>query len=302
MQREARGSVQQHVFLSQIENFRIPIPSDDFACEVEKICKAGFNMRERADENYHAAEKTLSEALNLENFNPTSENIAIKSFSASFGFSGRLDAEFYQPKYDEIAKKLDELSNGRRIKDFFKLVKDICDRRSDFYKYVEIGDVNTSNGVAVANLIATDELPDNAKIMTRENDILVSKVRPNRGAVAILRENNLLVSGAFAVLRSSGNFSVEVLQVLLRTKIYRDLMLKFNVGTSYPVIKDEDVLNLPLPRVEEEIQEKIALQVAESFRLRGESEKLLFKAKKAVEIAIESCEDVAIKFLGDDNE
>lgn len=127
-------------------------------------------------------------------------------------------------------------------------------------------------------------------------------MRPNRGAVAILRENKLLVSGAFAVLRSSGKFSVEVLQVLLRTKIYRDLMLKFNVGTSYPVIKDEDVLNLPLPSVEEEIQEKIAAQVAESFRLRSESEKLLFKAKKAVEIAIESGEDVAIKFLGDENE
>ena len=79
-------------------------------------------------------------------------------------------------------------------------------------------------------------------------------------------------------------------------------MLKYNVGTSYPVIKDDDVLNLPLPRVEDEIQEKIAAQVAESFRLRNESEKLLFKAKKAVEMAIERGEDIAIKFLGDNNE
>ena len=201
--------------------------------------------------------------------------------------SGRLDAEFYQPKYDDIEKKLAELSSGRRVKDFFRLVKDICDRRADCYRYVEIGDVNVSNGVAVANKIATDDLPDNAKIMTQAGDILVSKVRPNRGAVAILRENNLLVSGAFAVLRSSGKFSVEVLQVMLRTEIYRDLMLKYNVGTSYPVIKDEDVLNLPLPCVEVEIQEKIAAQIKESFRLRSESEKLLFRAKRAVELAIE---------------
>lgn len=299
MIRESRGSVQQHVFLSQIESFKIPVPSENFSTSIEKICKSGFNCRERADENYHAAEKMLSAALNLENFKPSSENVAIKSFSASFGFSGRLDAEFYQPKYDDIEKKLAELSIGRRVKDFFKLVKDICDRRADFYNYVEIGDVNISNGVAVANKISTDELPDNAKIMTRENDVLVSKVRPNRGAVSILRENNLLVSGAFAVLRSSGKFSVEVLQVLLRTKIYRELMLKYNVGTSYPVIKDEDVLNLPLPVVSEELQEKIAAQVSESFKLRRESEKLLFRAKKAVEIAIEQSEDAAIKFLDD---
>lgn len=76
-------------------------------------------------------------------------------------------------------------------------------------------------------------------------------------------------------------------------------MLKYNVGTSYPVIKDEDVLNLPLPVVSEEMQEKIAAQVSESFKLRSESEKLLFRAKKAVEIAIEQSEDAAIKFLDD---
>ena len=147
------------------------------------------------------------------------------------------------------------------------------------------------------NQIVTDELPDNAKIMTQADDVLVSKVRPNRGAVAILRENDLLVSGAFAVLRSSEKFSVEVLKVLLRTKIYRELMLKFNVGTSYPVIKDEDVLNLPLPVISRELQEKIAAQVAESFRLRRESEKLLSQAKSAVELAIECGEDVALKSL-----
>ena len=287
------------ITLERLQNFIVPTFSEKFYADIKEIFILAKNYRERADENYHAAEKMLSAALNLENFKPSSENVAIKSFSASFGFSGRLDAEFYQPKYDDIEKKLSELSSGRRVKDFFKLVKDICDRRADFYNYVEIGDVNISNGVAVANKISTDELPENAKIMTRENDVLVSKVRPNRGAVSILRENNLLVSGAFAVLRSSVKFSVEVLQVLLRTKIYLELMLKYNVGTSYPVIKDEDVLNLPLPVVSEELQEKIAAQVSESFKLRRESEKLLFRAKKAVEIAIEQSEDAAIKFLDD---
>ena len=280
-----------------IRNFIIPSFSKEFQKKIEDTILSAQKIERRADENYHAAEKILSEALGLENFKPSSENVAIKNFSTSFSVSGRLDAEFYQPKYDDIEKKLAALSNGRRVKDFFKLVKTACDRRADFYNYVEIGDVNVSSGVAVANKIATDELPDNAKIMTQADDVLVSKVRPNRGAVAILRENNLLVSGAFAVLRSSKNFSVEVLQVLLRTKIYRELMLKFNVGTSYPVIKDEDVLNLPLPIIEGALQEKIAAQVAESFRLRSESEKLLSRAKRAVELAIELGEDAAIKFL-----
>ena len=298
IKRRARQSINQtNVNPEEVKEIELPILSKDFQAHIRKNFRQTHDCLIRADESYHAAEKILERALGLENFKPSAENVAIKSFSASFGLSGRLDAEFYQPKYDDIRKKLAELSGGRRVKDFFRLVKDICDRRADCYRYVEIGDVNVSNGVAVANLIATDDLPDNAKIMTQAGDILVSKVRPNRGAVAILRENNLLVSGAFAVLRSSGKFSVEVLQVMLRTEIYRDLMLKYNVGTSYPVIKDEDVLNLPLPCVEVEIQDEIAAQVAESFRLRSESEKLLFKAKRAVELAIERGEDAAIKIF-----
>lgn len=298
IKRRARQSINQtNVNPEEVKEIELPILSKTFQTQIRKNFRCAYNMLLIADENYHAAEKMLSEALGLDKFTPSTENVAIKTLSASFGESGRLDAEFYQPKYDDIESKLENLSGGRRIKDFFKLVKKICDRRADFYNYVEIGDVNVSNGVATANKIATDELPDNAKIMTQAGDVLVSKVRPNRGAVAILREDNLLVSGAFAVLRSSGKFSVEVLQVLLRTKIYRDLMLKFNVGTSYPVIKDEDVLNLPLPVISRELQEKIAAQVSESFRLRSESEKLLSRAKSAVEIAIERGEEVAIKSL-----
>ena len=174
------------------------------------------------------------------------------------------------------------------VKKFFKLVKKICDRKENFYNYIEIGDINISTGDAEKNLIATENLPDNAKIMTQAGDILVSKVRPNRGAISILKENNLLVSGAFAVLRAKENFSAEVLQILLRLPIYRELMLKFNVGTSYPVIKDEDVLNLPLPKIAGAVQEKISALVEESFELRSESKKLLEEAKNLVETEIES--------------
>lgn len=68
-------------------------------------------------------------------------------------------------------------------------------------------------------------------------------------------------------------------------------------GTILTAISRENFLSLPLPVIEREIQEKIAAQVSESFKLRSESEKLLFNAKKAVEMAIEKSDDVAIKFL-----
>lgn len=283
--RNTTGNVQPNLFIYKLKDLLIPALTKNFQEKISDLVKLAHEKLNQAQEKYLFAEKILSEALGLENFKPSTENISVKNFSESFGASGRLDAEFYQPKYDDAEKFLLQNSCGK-VKDFFAQVKKICDRKEKFYNYIEIGDVNISCGVAESNLIATENLPDNAKIMTQAGDILISKVRPNRGAVAILRENNFLVSGAFTVLRAK-NFSAEVLQILLRLSIYKNFLLKFNVGTSYPVIKDEDILNLPLPKISLEVQEKISALVEESFNLRGESKKLLNDAKILVEREIE---------------
>ena len=167
------------------------------------------------------------------------------------------------------------------------------------YNYVEIGDIDIGTGCASFNIVNTNELPDNAKIMTQKGDLLVSTVRPNRGAVAILEKDALLVSGAFTVLRETGDYPKEVLQVLLRTSIYRDWLLRFNVGTSYPVIKDEDVLNIPIPLLEDNVKQAVVNKVNESASLRRQSKQLLEYAEQAVEMAIEQGEDAALAWLKD---
>ncbi|MCL1882116.1 MAG: hypothetical protein FWF76_08075 [Oscillospiraceae bacterium] len=67
------------------------------------------------------------------------------------------------------------------------------------------------------------DLPANAKIQPKQGDLLVSKVRPYRGAVTVISENitDLVVSGAFTVLRSKNDYPVEVLAVIFRSNIYR---------------------------------------------------------------------------------
>ena len=202
-----------------------------------------------------------------------------------------LSLDYY---YEAVAN----YKNGHAsIGSMFEQIDSKCSREKLSYKYIEIGDVNVGTGVASFNVIETNELPDNAKIMTKKDDILISKVRPNRGAIAILEDDDFLVSGAFTVLREKNKYKKEVLHVILRSEIYRDWLLRYNVGTSYPVIKDEDVLNMPLPLLDEATQNEIAAQVQESFKLRNESEKLINTAVRAVEIAIEQSEDKAMEFI-----
>jgi len=78
---------------------------------------------------------------------------------------------------------------------------------------------------------------------------------------------------------------------------FSDLLLKFNCGTSYPVIKDEDILNLDIPIIPPETQTQIAEKIQTSFTLRQQSEKLLERAKRAVEIAIEESEESAMDYI-----
>lgn len=292
IERLSTGNVQPWVSIFQLKKLKCYKCSNEIQNKIEKIINLAHEKLLQANNLYHNAEKILEHTLGLENFKPSNQNISIKSIKESFGSSGRLDAEYYQAKYEDYFKLINDYPNGTtKIKYQFEHVKKVCDRKQSFYNYVEIGDVNVSNGIANVNNLPVGQLPDNAKIMTCAGDLIVSKVRPNRGAVAILSKNNLLVSGAFTVLRSNGKFLIETLQVLLRTKIYRELMLRYNVGTSYPVIKDEDILNLPLPIIDLEVQEKISAKIKESFALRRESENLLEQAKAEVEAAIENKEN-----------
>lgn len=137
-------------------------------------------------------------------------------------------------------------------------------------------------------MVSKEELPDNAKRVLHTNDLLISKVRPYRGAVAIIDfdDERLIGSGAFTVLRENSTYKKEVLQILLRTQIYKDWLLKWNVGSSYPVIKDEDILNLPIPKIPNQVQNEIAAYVQKSISLRNEAKQLLECAKLKVEDAI----------------
>ena len=52
-----------------------------------------------------------------------------------------------------------------------------------------------------------------------------------------------------------------------------------------------------IPILDMSVQQEIASKVQESFRLRAESKRLLDLAVKTVEMAIESDEDTALKWL-----
>lgn len=287
--REATGNVQLNLFIYKLRELQIPLFPLSFQSKIERQVKVAHAKLAASKSFYKEAENYLIDELGIRDWQPQKKSISVKSFS-EFSKAGRLDAEYYQPKYDEIEELIKSYKGGYDlIKNLFNQNLDTCNFSKQEYNYIEIGDVNVGDGSVDSNIVPVKELPDNAKRVLHYNDIIISKVRPYRGAVAIINidDKDLIGSGAFTVLHEKTTYKKEVLQVLLRTKVYKDWLLKWNVGTSYPVIKDEDILNLPIPLIPDKIQTIIAEKIQESLDLRKESKDLLEQAKRMVENEIE---------------
>lgn len=297
IQKFKRGAVQTGLLLEDFDQLFIP----KFSNEIQNVCKTVVDkakqLMDEAALIYKEAEELLLETLELKDFEAKDKMYSIKSFQSSFGDTGRLDAEFYQGKYDDYEEILVRYGMFTTIDNVFDIVKDKCMFDEESYNYSEIGDINISNGKFEYNSISVDKLPANAQIMVQLGDLLISKVRPNRGAVSIIDKSvdRHIVSGAFTVLREKGAYKKEILFVLLRTQLYRDWLLKFNVGTSYPTINDNDILKMKIPILPNSVQEKIKEKI-DNFNIKLDmSNKFLQRGILMVETAIERGEDVALK-------
>lgn len=128
---------------------------------------------------------------------------------------------------------------------------------------------------------------------------LYQKVRTYRGAVAIVKSTDFVGSGAFTVLHEKidSKINKETLYVYFKLKPILDLTLKYNTGSSYPTITDEDILNMPIPIFQQEIQNSVKNNIQQAQKIQSQSKQLLEIAKRGVEIAIEQDEDIATSWI-----
>ena len=289
IEREKVGTVQEKLALIRIANFKIPAISVDCQNKIKDAIEQAQEYKDRSKKLYQEAEELLLRELGLIG-HEVRHRLAFSTTKRGVDEAGRIDAEYFQPKYQEIIDKIESYPGGWDIvSNQFNQNLTLSKKDSEFCNYIEISDIDVSNGEISPNKIEVVNIPANGKRKLYRNNLLVSKVRPYRGAVSFIDfdAENLLGSGAFTVLQEKTEYKKEVLMVFLRTMFIKELLLKYNCGTSYPVIKDEDILNLKLPLIKKEIQEQIAEKITKNHRLRKESKELLERAKLMVEREIE---------------
>ena len=141
------------------------------------------------------------------------------------------------------------------------------------YIYIDIGSINDKY-IKHYNCILGENAPSRAKQITIYNDILVSTVRPNLNAVAIVKskyESNLSSTG-FCVLRTNNkNITPYYLFEIVKHKDFIQSLMNVAKGASYPAVSNNDILNLKISIPPLEQQNKFA-SIVEKIEIIKEKE------------------------------
>jgi restriction endonuclease S subunit len=293
------GNAQTYLNSFQIGSFKIPVISKQIQDELGSCFKKIEDFVKNSQSLYSQAENLLLEELGLKDYKPKYEKTYTAKLSDAFS-AHRIDAEYFQPAYEEVIEKIKKKTE---LKPLGKLAERIKlkhkPEENKIYKYIEISDVSIDIGEVNYTERLGKELPPNARILVKGGELIVSKVRPTRGAIGIIpieSKNNLICSSAFSVFNVDSPLK-EYLYIVIRSIIGKLQLEKPTKGTSYPTIEDRDVEKLKIPILPLSTQQKIAELVKQSHESRKKAKELLDVAKRAVEIAIEKDEGEALDYI-----
>lgn len=148
--------------------------------------------------------------------------------------------------------------------------------------YIDIASIdNISKKIVAPHFMDAKDAPSRAKQVLQQNDILVSTVRPNLNAVAVVRQdyNKVLVgSTGYCVLRCTTRVVTEYIFYFCQSKKFVSELVMVAKGASYPAVSDKDVKNLQIPLPPLEVQNKIAQT------LEAASELIALRKKQLAEL------------------
>ena len=310
-----------------IKNFLIPMFSKEFQLEIEAMVKDSHKSLENSKKLYKEAEKILYEALGLDAENPLESilsfgeenkiihslrldggnsksyivasptydllkkykglNISIRTYKESYLKTGRLDAEYYQVKYDLIENIIKDYYGGYDKLDISEIKDDnFIPNEKEKYRYIELANIINGNITEPSEYLG-ENLPTRARRKVRMGDLIISSVEGSLSSCALITEefDNCIVSTGFYVLKSN-SINSETLLVIFRSELFQKYLNKFPSGTILSAISKDGLKNILIPNLDLKTQRKIEAKIQQSFELRDKSKELLENAKVKIEEAI----------------
>jgi len=300
LQRHRELTIQYQLTLERVKKVRVFRPSDNFQKKIEIVLLKHVNFLEKAREKYTAAQDTLLAELGLNGYQPNTENTAICNFKDSFGKTGRLDAEYYQPRYAQMVKAIQGYSGGfDKLKNLVTLHTQTVTPVDDTeYQYVELSHIGNYGEITGCLVDVGRNLPTRARYQVATDQVLLPSIEGSLSSIAIVPQvyNHAFCSTGFYPL-SSSSINSETLLLFFKSPAGQMQLQRGCNGTILTAINNYELSNIHIPKIQPVVQSQLQKQVQQSFSLRQQSHTLLEHAKHAVELAIEHDETRALAFL-----
>ena len=299
--RSASQTVQPHLTLPAILNIRIP-DITEIQSAIEKLYTKSVKSKLEAESLYHQAQKLLQDELNF-SLPTQSHNITTKLFSLASS-AARLDAEYFMPKYEYIENSLrnydpniktlsdiaEYIFTGEYAEEYFTL-----EDNPGFIYYVRGTDIQNGR-IQKDNSHYVDPQKFSKFIVT--NDIVTGRVG-TIGNFGVVDDslNGALCSDNIICFHLPPEYLPDVYALYFNLPIISDFIRRLSRGSVQQRMNQETLRDVLIPFIKIDTQQKISDLVQKSFTLRRESEQLINLAVKSVEIAIESSEADAVKYI-----
>lgn len=205
----------------------------------------------------------------------------------------RFDPHYYHPQFRDLERLLLEVpnkplgdiiaaSNEQRIPN---------DLAHEIFRYIEIGGVDCRTGEVSVSIVPSKEAPSRARMVVREDDLIVSLTRPHHGSIALIdnRLDGCIASTGFSILRDSKDSSIKrpYLLAILRSQLCLPQMLQRSSGGNYPAVTEPELMQVLIPTPDSDTQDRIVEEQSrrhqEARRLRDEARRLRDEAKARFE-------------------
>ena len=291
---------QPNINMALIKSLMVPLPSVKFSNIIEDTIKEGLLLYENSKAIMKEAEQLLIETLRLQNFNFQTEQYSIKSLKNSFGNTGRLDAEFYQKKYDTIekalrdydkeAKRLNELAvyifTGQYAKEYFDYERG----RVYYIRGTDIG----QGAVEKNNNYCVDSVQYSKFV--KEGDIVTGRVG-TIGNFGVIDEklDGAVCSDNVLCFHLPENYVPEVYVLYFNLSVINELIARLTRGSVQQRLNQETLRDILVPFINIEVQEELRKIIIRSREMELNSKKAWDNAVLMVEMAIEQGEEMALK-------
>lgn len=308
IQRYKRGAAQTGLILEDFEQILMP----QFSCELSRAIDTLIDMakiaQDTSSQKYALAEKTLYQKTHYDSSVFNKAGISTKYYASSFGKSGRLDAEYYQPKFDDLIKHITSIPH-RQLKTLVKVSKSI-EPGSDAY-------AETNDGLPflrVADYTKFDLFKPQQSLsdaFVSQNQNLLSKLKPTKGTILFSKDGSVgeayclkkdadfITSGAILHLSiiDTNDVIPEYLALALNSEMVRMQAERDAGGSIILHWRQNEIEDIVVPLLPLDDQKEIASLMDECFEHRLRADELIQAAQSAIDIAIEESEISALKFV-----